>query len=171
MNNLLKLLYFQLYLTIHFSQHLVLQILVCMDCASGETHTPITERQSGTVQTQPFPYGVVAEELSDWVSGRTRARAAIWRWQWLPIISGITRFIRDWILESCSCCHLCQVGLIMPYLLVSWERMPLAKFGGIQRSVESIERVNMMPSRLADSPSKRHYATAFVPRKVSKTSL
>lgn len=170
MNNLLKLrslLYFQLYLTIH-------QILVCMDSASGETHTPITERQSGTVQTQPFPYGVVAEELSDWVSGRTRetrARAAIWRWQWLPIISGITRFIRDWILESCSCCHLCQVGLIMPYLLESWERMPLAKFGGIQRSVESIERVNMMPSSLADSPSKRHYATAFVPQKVSKTSL
>jgi len=124
-----------------------------VDCASGETHTPITERQSGTVQTQPFPHGVVAEELSDWVSERTRARAAIWRGQWLPIISGITRFIREWILESCSCCHLCQVGLIMPYLLVSWERMPLAKFGGIQRSVESIERVNMMPSRLVDSPS------------------
>lgn len=39
--------------------------MLCIDCASGETHTPITERQSGTVQTQPFPYGVVAEELSE----------------------------------------------------------------------------------------------------------
>ncbi len=52
---------------------------------------------------------------------------------------------------------------------VSCARKPLANFGGIQRSVESIERVNMTPSRLADSPSKRHRATSFVPQKVSKT--
>lgn len=38
------------------------------------------------------------------------------------------------------------------WFAASWARKPLAKFGGIQRSVESIERLNMMPSRLADGP-------------------
>ncbi len=93
-------------------------------------HTPIKERRSGTVQTQPCPYGVVAEELSEFRGTReARARAAIWRWQWLPIISGITRSTRDWMLESCSCCHLCQVGLIIPYLLCRARASPWQTLG------------------------------------------
>lgn len=93
-------------------------------------HTPITERRSGTVQTQPCPYGVVAEELSEFRWTReARARAAIWCWQWLPIISGITRSTRDWMLETWSCCHLYQVGLIMPDLLYCARTSPWQTLG------------------------------------------
>ncbi len=132
-------------------------------------HTPIKERRSGTVQTQPCPYGVVAEELSEFRGTReARARAAIWRWQWLPIISGITRSTRDWMLESCSCCHLCQVGLIIPYLLVRARASPWQTWGNPAVCGKYWAREHDAVQARGQS-FKRHRATSFCATKVSKT--